>query len=189
MYEASGVPFKSPSPRAFVQVQVRLRSREPLRAARIRDLQLRFEPPLVDKMVGEIWPVWQVEPGVEQDFVLYLRPEFAAGIHPGFDRLRLRSSSATPIELLSVRSGGDTALRAGAGRKLWPGELILEPGAERRGRAGFSQTGLARQPHLRDQIPHQGLLAKHDLHRRARAGEPTGPSAVGQRRRRLKSCF
>ena len=129
MYEASGVPFKSPSPRAFVQVQVKLRSSEPLRAARIRDLRLRFEPPLVDKMVGEIWPVWQVEPGVEQDFVLYLRPEFAAG-NPGFDRLRLHSSSATPIELLSVRSGGDTALRAGAGRKLWPGELVLAPGPE-----------------------------------------------------------
>ena len=129
VYEASGMPFKSPSPRAFVQVQVKLRSSEPLRAARIRDLRLRFEPPLVDKMVGEIWPVWQVEPGVEQDFVLYLRPEFAAG-NIGFDRLRLHSSSATPIELLSVRSGGDTALRAGAGRKLWPGELVLAPGPE-----------------------------------------------------------
>ena len=128
-YEASGVPFKSPSPRAFVQVQVGLRSREPLRAARIRDLRLRFEPPLVDKMVGEIWPVWQVEPGVEQDFVLYLRPEFAAG-NPGFDRLRLRSSSAAPIELLSVRSGGDTALRVGAGQELWPGALVVEQGAE-----------------------------------------------------------
>ena len=129
LYEASGMPFKSPSPRAFVQVQVKLRSREPLRAARIRDLQLRFEPPLVDKMVGEIWPVWQVEPGVEQDFVLYLRPEFAAG-NIGFDRLRLYSASAAPIELLSVRSGGDTALRVGGGRKLWPGELVLEQGAE-----------------------------------------------------------
>ena len=129
VYEASGMPFKSPSPRAFVQVQVRLRSREPLRAARVRDLRLRFEPPLVDKMVGEIWPVWQVEPGVEQDFVLYLRPEFAAG-NLGFDRLRLYSSSAAPIELLSVRSGGDTALRVGAGRQLWPGELVLEQGTE-----------------------------------------------------------
>ena len=129
IYEAAGVPFKSPSPRAFVQVQIKLRSHEPLRAARIRDLQLRFEPPLVDKIVGEIWPVWQVEPGVEQDFVLYLRPEFAVG-NPGFDRLRLHSSSAAPIELLSVRSGRDTALRGGGGRRLWPGELVLEQGRE-----------------------------------------------------------
>ena len=129
VYEASGVAFKSPSPRAFTQVQVRLLSREPLRAAKIRDLRLRFEPPLVDKVVGEIWPVWQIEPGVEQDFTLYLQPEFAVG-NPGFDRLRLRSSSAAAIELLSVRSGGDTALRIGAGQDLWPGELLLEPGAE-----------------------------------------------------------
>ena len=104
-------------------------SREPLRAAKIRDLQLRFEPPLVDKMVGEVWPVWQIEPGVEQEFTLYLQPEFAPG-NPGFDRLRLRSSSTSPIELLSVRSGGDTALRIGAGRELWPGELVLEQGVE-----------------------------------------------------------
>ncbi len=129
IYEASGIPFKSPSPRAFAQAQVRLFSREPLRAAKIRDLRLRFEPPLIDKMVGEIWPVWQVEPGVEHVFTLYLRAEFAAG-NPGFDRLRLRSSSAAPIELLSVRTGGDAALRTGAGRDLWPGELDLEEGAE-----------------------------------------------------------
>ena len=129
VYQASGAPFNSPSPRAFVQVQVKLRSREPLRAARIRDLQLRFEPPLVDNMAGEIWPAWQVEPGVEQDFVLYLRPQFAAG-NPGFDRLRLRSSSATPIEVRSVRSGQDSALRGGAGQELWPGALVLQQGTE-----------------------------------------------------------
>ena len=129
IYEASGVSFKSPSPRAYAQVQVRLVSREPLRAARIRDLRLRFEPPLVDKMVGELWPVWQVEPGVEQEFTLYLKPEFGAG-NPGYDRLRLRSSSTAPIELLAVATGSDAALRLGAGRPLWPGQLELERGSE-----------------------------------------------------------
>ena len=73
--------------------------------------------------------MWQVEPGVEQDFVLYLRPEFAAD-NIGFDRLRAGLVLGNTIELLSVRSGGDTALRAGAGRKLWPGELVLAPGPE-----------------------------------------------------------
>ena len=128
-YEAPGVSFKSPSPRAYAQVQIKLVSREPLRAAKIRDLRLRFTPPLVDKMVGEIWPVWQVEPGVEQEFTLYLKPEFGVG-NPGYDRLRLRSSSTAPIELLAVATGSDAALRLGAGRALWPGLLELERGSE-----------------------------------------------------------
>lgn len=122
IYEASGALFNSPSPREFAQVEVRLISREPLRAARIRSLQLNFEPPLVDKVLGEIWPIWQVEPGVEREFTLYLKPEFAAG-NPGFDLVRLRTSSAVPIELLSVRAGPDAALRLGGGQTLWPGVL------------------------------------------------------------------
>ncbi len=122
IYEGSGVDFKSPSPRGYVQAEVRLVSREPLRAARIRSLQLNFEPPLVDNVLGEIWPIWQVEPGVEREFTLYIKPQFANG-NPGFDLLRLRSSSDVPIELISVRSGSDAALRLGGGQALWPGTL------------------------------------------------------------------
>jgi hypothetical protein len=112
-------------------VQVQLISREPLRAARIRSLRLNFEPPLVDKVLGEIWPIWQVEPGVEREFTLYMQPLFAVG-NPGFDLLRLRSSSAVPIHLLSVRAGPDAVLRLGGGQELWPGlleESLGEDGA------------------------------------------------------------
>jgi hypothetical protein len=123
IYQASGEPFNSPSPRKFAQTEVRLVSREPLRAARIRSLQLNFEPPLVDKVLGEIWPIWQVEPGIEREFTLYIKPEFASG-NPGFDLVRLRTSSAVPIELLSVRAGPDAALRLGGGQELWPGILV-----------------------------------------------------------------
>ena len=59
IYEGSGIDFKSPSPRGYAQIEVRLVSREPLRAARIRSLQLNFEPPLVDNVLGEIWPIWR----------------------------------------------------------------------------------------------------------------------------------
>jgi hypothetical protein len=125
VYQESGAPFQSPSPREAVLVQVRLVSRQPLRAARLRSLRLRFEPPLVDRAIGEIWPIWQVRPGQEREFTLYLRPQFAAG-NPGFDRLRLRSSSAAPMEMVSVRRGGDAALRLGGGQVLWPGELEVQ---------------------------------------------------------------
>jgi len=121
----SGQPFRSPNPRTYALVQVKLLSREPLRGARIRDLRLHFGRPLVDRMVGEIWPSWQVEPGIEQEFTLYVRPEFGAG-NPGFDRLRVRSSSTASMELVSVRAGSESQLRLGSARQLWPGSLELE---------------------------------------------------------------
>ncbi|MBI2502402.1 MAG: hypothetical protein HYW07_04110, partial [Candidatus Latescibacteria bacterium] len=128
-YRAQGETFKSPSPRQMVQAQVRLHSEEPLQAASIRKLELHFEPPLVDQVLGEIWPAWGVVPGQEQEFTLYLKAQFGGG-NPGFDRLRLRSSSTAAIELLEVRSGTDGELRSGGGRRLWPGTWQLEEGAE-----------------------------------------------------------
>ena len=101
-----------------------------MRAAKIRSLRLNFEPPLVDEILAEIWPVWGVEPGSEQEFTLYIHPEFA-DFNPGFDLLRLRSSSVVPLELLSVSKGTDEALRFGVGETLWPGMLkhtMLEDG-------------------------------------------------------------
>ena len=150
IYEGSGIDFKSPSPRGYAQIEVRLVSREPLRAARIRSLQLNFEPPLVDNVLGEIWPIWEVEPGVEREFTLYVRPQFALG-NPGFDLLRLRSSSDVPIELISVRSGTDAVLRLGGGQTLWPG--VLEDALEEDGSVVLSFPRLSgRQRGLRAQI-------------------------------------
>lgn len=126
IYQDSGGQFKSPSPRPFVQVQLRLVSKEPLRAARVRSLRLNFKPPLVDKVLAEIWPIWEIEPGFEQEFTIYMKPEFSES-NPGFDVLRLRSSSAVPLELLSVRKGIDEAFRFGSSEILWPG--ILKPTA------------------------------------------------------------
>jgi hypothetical protein len=127
-YREPGEAFKSPSPRRMVQAQVRLLSEEPLQAAAIQRLSLHFESPLVDQVLGEIWPAWGVVPGQEQEFALYLKPRFGAG-NPGFDRLRLSSSSSAPIEVLELRSGTDGELRAGGGRQLWPGTWRLEEGA------------------------------------------------------------
>ena len=125
IYLASGERFKSPSPRRYALAEVRLISEEPLRAPWIRALQLNFDPPLVDQSFAEIWPVAGVEPGADQEFTLYMRPVFGSG-NPGFDRLRLSSSSSSPIELAEVRAGREGALRAGAGEQLWPGSLQAE---------------------------------------------------------------
>ena len=124
VYAESGEAFKSPSPRQMVQVQLRLLSRDPLRAAQISSLQLNFSAPLVDQATAEIWPVRGLEPGQEHDFTLYWQPRFAAS-NPGFDQISLGSSASAPLQLVSVHSGSDLALRLGAGRPLWPGELEM----------------------------------------------------------------
>jgi len=128
-YLESGAAFKSPTPRRYALAELRLQSSEPLRAASIRSLQLHFAPPLVDTAVAELWPLRQIEPGQDEEFTLYIHPTFGAD-NPGFDRLRLRSSSAVPIEILEVRAGTENVLRLGAGQVLWPGPLTLERGDE-----------------------------------------------------------
>ena len=126
-YVESGELFKSPNPRQYLMAEVRLLSDNPERAARLRQLQLDFTPPLVDQALAELWPSEGVKPGTEQEFVLYLQPTFT-GANPGFDHLELRSSSSSPIELVSVFAGQDQRLRGA--RQLWPGTLQVESGQE-----------------------------------------------------------
>ena len=109
IYLESGESFKSPAPRRWALIEVRLRSNEALRAPRIQALRLRFEPPLADQAFAELWPVRQVEPGQEEEFTLYLQPRLGPG-NPGFDRVRLQSSSAAPLELVEVRAGSGPPL-------------------------------------------------------------------------------
>ncbi len=128
IYRQTGEVFKSPAPRSNALIEVRLLSEEPLRASSIRQVRLLHAPPFTDKALAELWPL-RVRPGEEEDFTLYLRPQFGAG-NPGFDRIRLRSSSAVPLSLVSLRSGSERLLRLGAGQRLWPGVVELERGEE-----------------------------------------------------------
>ncbi|MGY8825192.1 MAG: FlgD immunoglobulin-like domain containing protein [Candidatus Latescibacterota bacterium] len=129
-YTQSGEAFKSPAPRPLAKVQVRLISREPLQRAWLRSLRLHFVPPLVDTAFGEIFPVGGVEPGIDEQFTLYLRPIFGPD-NPGFDEVVLRSTSSAPLELSEVLVGGDDALRFGSGTRLWPGgDIQIEDGEE-----------------------------------------------------------
>ena len=119
-YEQSGQGFRSPSPRQYALAQVRLLTRNPQRSALLRSLRLGLAPPLVDQVFAEVWPVRGVQPGVDQEFSLYLKPVFAAR-DSGFDRIRLRSSSSAPLQLVSLRSGQQS---------LWPGAAQLEESAD-----------------------------------------------------------
>lgn len=126
--KSGGEPFKSLAPRRNALIEARLLSGQPLRAASLRELRLRFASPLAESAFAELMPV-RVEPGREVDFTLYLMPRFVAR-NPGFDRVRLRSSSIAPLTLVSVRTGSEQALQLGGGTSLWPGTLQLESGPE-----------------------------------------------------------
>jgi len=122
-------PFLSPSPRLITMAQVTLRSHEPLRHASIRRLELRLAPPLVTQVLAEIAPTKGIAPGVDREFRLYVRPVLEPG-DAGFDRLRVRSSSSAPLEVVSVRAGQDTELRFGSPQQLWPGVAVVSPAAD-----------------------------------------------------------
>ena len=125
-YQIIEEQFNSPNPRRMMQVQIRLRSTDPYRAAELRSLQVNFDPPLVDQLVAEIWPVRGVSVGEEKEFSVSFLPKFNRS-DPGFDRIQLRSSSIAELSLVSVKSGAETSLRIGDARKHWPGEWsVLE---------------------------------------------------------------
>ena len=128
-YFFSGEAFQSPAPRRYALAEVRLRSSDPQLAASLGSLKLHFAPPIVDEAVAELWPLRQIQPGVDEEFTLYVRPRFSAN-NPGFDRLRIGSSSVAPIEIIDVRSGSESQLRFGAGQQLWPGTLQIERTAD-----------------------------------------------------------
>ena len=90
LYAFSGQEFQSPSPRRYLEIDVRLASDVPDAAAALDFLALDFTPPLARRAVGEIYPL-EVQPGTPAELVYYLRPtQTQAG---GFDRLQLETTA------------------------------------------------------------------------------------------------
>ena len=92
-YVVSGEFFRSPAPRQFVQLQIRLITDDPDVAPSLSSLHLEVDRPMAVITQGEIAPAI-VEPGIEQEFTYYLRPWFD-GISQGADRLQLVASVPT----------------------------------------------------------------------------------------------
>ena len=110
-YRRSGEAVLSPSPRKYLQIQVKLRSDDPELAPTIRTLQVGFQPPVAHQVRAEIWPD-QVPLGIPQTFTLYLSPTFVAARPDGssstrFDELRLDTSPMSDIELMDVSLGSE----------------------------------------------------------------------------------
>ena len=102
-YIFSGEFFKSPSPREFVQLKVRLLSDDPQVAPTLSALHLNMENPIALQMLGEVHPA-EVQPGREEEFTYFILPTFG-GRSQGFDRLTLNAS--VPVEFVELRIGDE----------------------------------------------------------------------------------
>ena len=99
IYSFSDEAFLSPSPRRYMEVDVRMTSDSPDRAATLDYLAANFTEPLAGRAVGEISPQ-QAEPGVLTEFTYHLKPQNTNG----FDRLTVES--AAPLQFTKVARNG-----------------------------------------------------------------------------------
>ena len=89
IYSASGADFQSPSPRRFMELDVRLVSNSSTQAPQFDWLAVNFSDPLASKVVGEVFPL-QVAPGQETLFSYFLRP---ATTRDGFDQIAIEATT------------------------------------------------------------------------------------------------
>ena len=87
LYKLSGEPFKSDSPRRFVQLELVMSTEDPAAAPTVRSVSLEFVDALVNEAHGSIEPR-QAKPNEATRFTYMLRPSVVPE-NTGFDRLRL----------------------------------------------------------------------------------------------------
>ena len=90
LYAFSGHEFQSPSPRRYLELDVKLVSDRPDAAAMLDFLAVDFTPPLARQAVGEIYPL-EAQPGTSTQFSYFLRPSQTQTA--GFDRLSVETSA------------------------------------------------------------------------------------------------
>lgn len=98
IYSTSGDAFQSPSPRRFMELDVRLVSDSPTQAAHFDWLAVNFTDPLASEVVGEVFPL-QVAPGQETQFSYFLRP---ATTQDGFDQIAIEATTSPRFDAAFV---------------------------------------------------------------------------------------
>ena len=87
IYSVSGQTFLSPSPRRYLELDVRLTSDDPAVGASLDFLAIDFSIPLATDVFSEIFPA-EVEPGIESQFSYFVR---ADSTRRGFDRITIEA--------------------------------------------------------------------------------------------------
>ena len=98
IYSASGAAFQSPSPRRFMELDVRLVSNSSTQAPHFDWLAVNFSAPLASRVVGEVFPL-QVVPGQETLFSYFLRP---ATTQDGFDQIAIEATTVPRFDAAFV---------------------------------------------------------------------------------------
>ena len=111
--DPTGSPILSPSPREFLKIRATLLSDNPDTSAALRAIHIDFAKPLVQSIVGEVFPAQVDSLGVERRFSLYIRPQFAAG-DIGFDELLLRASADMQLQFSGLYGGQANDFAAGS---------------------------------------------------------------------------
>ena len=97
IYSISGEGFQSPSPRRFMELDIRLVTESPETAATLDRVAINFTPPLAQQVIGEVYPM-EVSPGAAVQFSYFLRPRQTRS--GGFDSITMEASS--PLEFTAA---------------------------------------------------------------------------------------
>ena len=114
-YQFSGEPFKSASPRRFVQLELILSTDDPRVAPALRSLSIEFEEALIQEALGRVLPR-QVHSNQETRFTYTLWPWADTG-DSGFDLLRLGIPG--PLD------PGDVEIRIGE-KSIAPSDIFVQ---------------------------------------------------------------
>ena len=123
-YNCPGDVVASPSPRKYLQVQVKLLSDDPSQHASIHSLSIGYFTPLVQQVVGEIHPFRISRPGVAQLFSLFLRFD-AFPSNLGFDEVLIRCPYKADMKLAKISVGRDEDFLRGTQELLPLGDLSV----------------------------------------------------------------
>jgi hypothetical protein len=102
IYGVSGEAFLSPSPRRYLELDVRLTSNDPDAGPALDFIAADFSAPLAQGVFGEIFPS-EVEPGIEREFSYFLK---AQSTLRGFDRIALEAPTA--LRFVEALIGGES---------------------------------------------------------------------------------
>ncbi len=127
LYSVTGARFQSPSPRRYMEVDIRLVSNSPGTAAALDFFAVNFSSPLAQRTAGEIYPL-ESQPGEPTQFSYFLRAEQT----DGFDELEVEV--ATPLRFVDVLIEGEslsaeseataTGIRVVLSNRIRSGELL-----------------------------------------------------------------
>ncbi len=110
-YQLSGEPFKSDSPRRFVQLELILSTTDPSFAPTVDALSIEYEDALVQGAMGSIAPR-TTRPNEETRFTYTLWPSMEAG-DSGFDVLRFTVPGRVETGAVELSIGGESVAPAG----------------------------------------------------------------------------